>query len=462
MKLFYHLKIFNRPLILLFSFLLMNPENALPQHTACSSADLRMSLKKDILDQWYPGTIDQKYGGFLCDFTFDWKPKGRQDKMIVTQARHIWTASQAAMFFHDSSYIKIAEHGFCFLRDIMWDQQYGGFFMLLDRQGRNVDYGYADTKTAYGNAFALYGLSGYYELTGDTSAFNLARKTFYWLESMSHDPRCGGYFDQLMRDGTIYPGKKATKNVDEIERGSWKDYNSSIHLLEAFTELYKIWPDTLLKRRIVEMLSLIRDTIANSQGYMNLYFRPDWTLVSFRDSSEEIRNANIYYDHVSFGHDIETAYLLLEAAETIGLHDGGRTLSVARRLVDHSLANGFDKQKGGFYNMGYYFRGSDSIRIINNKKVWWAQAEGLNSLLMMSRLFPEGNYLQAFNIQWNYINTYLIDHVNGEWYMEGLDNSPEMKKGPKATQWKINYHNSRALMNCIRMLESSSESAQRM
>jgi mannobiose 2-epimerase len=167
--------------------------------------------------------------------------------------------------------------------------------------------------------------------------------------------------------------------------------------------------------------------------------------------------ANRYLDHVSFGHDIEAAYLMLEAAEALGLPVDGPTLTVARKMVDHTLARGWDTDRGGIYYEGYYFRG-DSFAVINRSKNWWVQAEGLNSLLQMSRLFPQDQkYEQAFRKQWDYIRTYMIDPEHGGWYENGLDNDPDAEKAPKAAIWKANYHNARALMNCIRLLEKDSK-----
>src|SRR4030043_958096 len=122
-------------------------------------------------------------------------------------------------------------------------------------------------------------------------------------------------------------------------------------------------------------------------------------------------------------------------------------------MVDHSLSTGWNEEKGGLYNEGYYFRDSESISVIDKAKVWWVQAETLNSLLLMSKLFPEEKkYYQAFLKQWEYMKTYLIDHEYGGWYNNGLDNNPEMTKANKTSDWKVNYHDSRSLMNCIEML----------
>lgn len=416
------------------------------------------SLKTKLLNVWYPTSIDTVYGGFLSDFTYDWQPDGPQNKMLVTQTRHIWTTSEAEMFYNEDSYRRIAEHGFHFLKDKMWDETYGGFYMLRNREGLSIHESYQDENSAYGNAFAIYALATYYAMSGDTLALNLAQKTFFWLEKHSHDSEYQGYFNRLMRDGSQLSKGSSKMNTRDLIRTDWKDYNSSIHLLEAFTELYKVWPDNLLRQRLLEMLVLIRDTITTEKGCLILYLERDWTPVSFRDSSEAVPGVKYYVDHVSFGHDVETAYLMLEASHVLGIESDTKTSAVAKRMVDHSLANGWDDENGGFYDAGYYFDNSDSISIINEGKTWWVQAEGLNALLLMAKLFPEEKkYYDAFKKQWEYINKYLIDHEHGGWYRRGLDKSPEQLKTAKASNWKVNYHNTRALINCIKMLKSEHE-----
>jgi len=420
--------------------------------------EMEQSLRHELLDAWYPVTLDTIHGGFLSDFTYDWKPGTPQNKMIVTQARHVWTASNAAIFFNDNKYSKIAEHGFHFLKDKMWDRIYGGFYMMRNREGNPVGPVFSDGKTAYGNAFAIYALSDYYLVSADTSALNMARESFMWLDKYSRDPEYGGYLNQLNREGYWFRRDNMPERSFGMAGAGWKDQNSSIHLLEAFTELYKVWPDSLLRQRLLEMLELIRDTIVNEKGYLTLFLERDWTPVSYSDSSDAVRESHFYLDHVSFGHDIETAYLMLEASHVLELESETKTLETAKKMVDHSLAKGWDSENGGLYDEGYYFDDTDSISIIDEAKEWWVQAEALNSLLLMAELFPdEKKYYQAFIKQWEYINTYLIDHENGGWYSRGLDTNPEQINAPKASDWKVNYHNFRSLMNCIKMLRGEHE-----
>lgn len=418
--------------------------------------EIEESLEQELLFHWYPKAIDREYGGFLCSFEYNFEPGERQLKMIVSQSRHVWTTSKASKryplieYYHDG-----AENGFQFLRDFMWDEKYGGFHTMVNREGELIEQTEA-AKTAYGNAFAIYGLAAYYDATGDEEALQLAKDTFMWLEEHSHDQEHLGYFQHLKRDGT--PVQRSTDTPSTSDLG-YKDQNSSIHLLEAFTELYRVWPDELLRERLHEMLLLIRDIITNEKGYMTLFFEPDWTPVSFQDSSQEAIDDHYYLDHVSIGHDVETAFLLTEASHVLDLENDQRTDTVAKKMADHALKVGFDEEHGGFYDGGYYFEGEDTLTIIRETKNWWAQAEGLNTLLLMAKLYPtdEQNYFQNFEKQWVYIDTYLIDHENGGWYEGGIDKQPDIVSSQKGHIWKTTYHNYRALANVTDMLNGNFE-----
>ena len=415
-------------------------------------AEMEKSARKELIDVWYPKAVDKQYGGFLSTFSYDFKAVDPQDKMIVTQSRHVWSNAKAAVFYPSNPEFKVyAEHGFHFLRDVMWDKTNGGFYTLVSRNGTVKAGGFA-AKEAYGNSFAIYALAAYYQASGDTSALNLAKKTFWWLEKHSHDPINKGYFQHLENNGM--PVKRPANSKINSEIG-YKDQNSSIHLLESFTELYNVWPDKLLRERLEEMFYLVRDKITTPKGNLVLFFKPDWTPISNRDSSEATIIKYSSIDHVSFGHDVETAYLMLEASHFLGIHQDTLTLKKAKIMVDHALNNGWDKSVGGFYDEGYYFKNKPEITIIRDSKNWWAQAEGLNTLLLMSEHFPndQQQYYEKFKQLWKYINTYLIDHEHGDWYQGGLDKQPNYKTALKGQIWKGTYHNFRALMNCIQMLD---------
>lgn len=418
--------------------------------------EIEHSAQTELLDKWYPAAVDTLHGGFLSAFTFDFQPAENQNKMIVTQARHVWTTAKAAMAYPGSGhFLKASAHGATFLKDIMWDKTHGGFHTLVDRQG-NVISTSNEQKTAYGNAFGIFGLSAYVMASGDSAALSLAKKAFMWLEEHSHDPVYKGYFQHLRRDGTAIKRYASVPSTADL---GYKDQNSSIHLLEAFTELYQVWPDPLVAERLKEMLVLIRDTITTEKGYLTLFLQPDWTPVTFRDSSEEVIMKHHNLDHVSFGHDVETAYLMLEASHVAGIKDDSVTLRIAKKMVDHALLNGWDSVAGGFYDEGYYFRNKPGITITRDTKNWWAQAEGLNTLLLMADLFPDDDqkYFEKFKLMWNYIDHNLIDHEHGEWYAGGIDKQPDMKTALKGHIWKASYHQYRSMENAVKRLRAGNQ-----
>jgi mannobiose 2-epimerase len=437
-------------------------------HDVQSNRDSIMFEMKQVLDTefkcWYPLSIDTLYGGFFSDLNDTWELSGRQNKFIVTQARHVWSAANACMFYQkDNTLRNVAGHGVQFLKDIMWDKEYGGFYDLVTRNGEPIKEDGSIIKRAYGNAFAIYGLAAYSRASGDTASLKLAQETFWWLEKHSYDPRFGGYFQFMTREGVPFTdgyGYLPPKDEFLLEDGYRivppKDQNSSIHLLESFTELYRVWPDSTLKERLSSMLHLVRDIITSDKGYLTLFSNRDWTPISYRDSTVAAQKKKFEYDHVSFGHDVETAYLMLEASEALGLSNDTTTLRIAKKMVDHALRNGWDKDHGGFFDGGYYFAGQKNAVIIRKTKEWWSQVEALNSFLMMSDLFPNDDerYYEKFCIQWNYCKKYLIDQEHGGWYVGGVDIVPTMKYSPKGSIWKGNYHTSRGMINCINRIKS--------
>lgn len=401
-------------------------------------------LMENMMPAWYPRVIDTLYGGYLSDFNYKWEMSDRQNKMIVTQARHIWTCSKMKAFTSDEKYLDYARHGYHFLRDKMWDSVYGGFFNLVTREGIPINEGNNPHihKNAYGNAFAIYALAAYYKESIDPEVLELAKKAFAWLENGSHDTLHGGYFQFLDQDGT--PFREGMGGTPP------KDQNSSIHLMEALTELYQVWPDELVRKRLQEMFYLIRDVIVNERGSLQLYMSESLTPLSFQDSAREVHQKMYFLDHMSFGHDVETAYLLMEAAEALRFEDE-KTPVITKKMVDNAMNYGWDSGKAGVFDAGYFYKGEEEVTILRDTKNWWAQFETLNTLLIMSELYPDDplEYGHKFIDQWEFIKKYMVDWEYGDVYPGSVDKEPEAGKSKKSQIWKGNYHTARSLMNCI-------------
>jgi cellobiose epimerase len=402
-------------------------------------------LRRDVLGVWFPRTVDNLHGGFYSDFARDWQPTRSEGKFSVFQGRMTWIASQIVMRRPDlkKQYLPIVQHGVDFLSNVLWDKKYGGFFWGVDDDGK-ITPRYSDGKELYGISFCIYGAAAAYQATQDPKALELAQKAFRWIDEHAHDARNGGYFEWLTREGKVVEGNPDAVTLHAIPLGSfpigYKSMNTHIHLLESFTQLYEVWKDDTLRQRLEELLAINRDRICVQPGVMNLYFTYDWRPIP---------------DHDSYGHDIETAYLMLEAEEVLGHGHDPRTEHMAKQLVDHALANGWDEIYGGFFQDGTTFGKPES-----RMKEWWVEMEGLNSLLLMHEKYGRETdvYFKVFQMQWRFIKDYQTDsQFHGVYEMIGPDGVPTNTN--KGRIWKAAYHDGRALLNVTQRLHKLADAA---
>jgi mannobiose 2-epimerase len=386
------------------------------------------NLQHEILDKWFPAAFDEG-GGFFQDYNVDWSRGDDESKGIVYESRLTWTAAEAAARFPAKSemYLAQSRHGLAFLAQKMWDHDRGGFFWAVDNAGNPTGDGGAG-KEGYGNAFGIYAAATNYKVTHDRAALDLAEKAFRWYDQHGHDAKNGGYLE-LAPDGSKSTAELMAAGVNPIGvHGDEKSMNTSIHLLEAFTALYGVWPDPVVKARLNEMFEIVRDRIYADPGYLVQFFSADWRP---RQSDD------------SYGHDVETAYLLTEAAAALGIPQDVKTWAEARRLVDHAMQFGLNSEHGGLYNAGGISGGGYAPQ-----REWWVQAEWLNALLLMHQRYGHETprYWNAFIQQWNWINQYEIDKIHGGWYPR-LYNDNRPVPFPKSDAWTDCYHQARAMFN---------------
>jgi mannobiose 2-epimerase len=412
---------------------------------AQSHDGLRRRMDKLVVNElttlWYPRAVDREAGGFHQNFARDWSPRPDTERSVVYQARMTWTAAAFADRSPDyqAEFKQYALHGVRYLDTILRDREAGGFHWMVDPRGQ-VSSSLGTEKHVYGIAFVIYAASKAHTVTGDPSALKVARDAFDWLEQHAHDTTHGGFFEALTREGKpILTWDESRPIGERLDRlgiyYGFKTMNSHIHLLEAFAELVRVDRRPIVRTRLEETFHLVRDRIAVEPGALNLYFTRDWRAAPAHDS---------------FGHDVEAAYLLVEAAEALGIPDDPKTWAVARRLVDHALDWGWDDPHGGFYDKGEVFGGP----AFATEKVWWVEAEGLNALAVMDRRYGKNTdrYAKAFRKQWDFIEKHLLDPVHGGWFSTVTRKGTLVGDGQKSNAWKANYHTSRALMNVTRWL----------
>jgi len=390
---------------------------------------LERHLLENIVPFWYPGAVDRENGGYRLNHDAQGRWRGEADKALVTQARTLWFFSR----LHRSPYgqpehLEAARHGFRFLKDRMWDAEHGGFFWSVSSDGGEAVESY---KAQYGQGFGLYALAEYARASGDREAGALAAELFRLLESRAHDPVHGGYLEVLARDWSPPDG-----DLPGFARGraGIKTMNTHLHLMEPFTVYYELTGHELVRQRLHELLLIQSSAVVRKRlGACTDRHQLDWTPLTGPED-----------DRVSYGHDVENVWLLIEAAGALEVP--ARPLEdLLVALFEYSMEHGWDEDEGGFYDSGPFGEPAD-----RKAKVWWVQAEGMTSALFMFRLTGERRYYDVFARTLGWITRRQADWEHGDWHDVVGERPPAHKSGP----WKSPYHNGRAVLECLEILSA--------
>lgn len=390
--------------------------------------ELREQLKKELTDNILPfhinHMIDEKQGGFLGAITNELSVNANAPKGSVSCARLLWTYAHAYRTFRDAATIDMATIAYNFLLGSLWDEQHGGVFWTVAADQRPL----AAEKLIYAQAFAIYGLSEFYLATGNGRSLKHAVKLFELLEAHAVDQEYGGYWEGCS------PNWQPDLNiaVDPVSYPVAKSMNTHLHVLEAYTNLYRAWPDPRLHEALSKALDWTLTHIVNGRTHQFiLHLDAKWQPLS---------------DHISYGHDIEGSWLLWETAEV--LNNPAlltRTRPIVLQMAEASLA-GIDKD-GGLWNEG------SPSGLIDKNKDWWPQAEGMVGFYNAYQLSGDGRFRQASFNCWQFIQNYVIDREHGEWFRT-IDEQHQALPAEKAGLWKTPYHNGRACLEMMRRLQT--------
>ena len=385
---------------------------------------LKHKLKTElfsILTFWKNNAIDAQNGGFIGAIDGDNIPQSKASKGVVLNARLLWTFSSAYSIFKNASDLEMANRAYHYLIHFFIDKKYGGVLWEVDYKGKPLN----GRKQIYGLAFAIYGLAEYYKITEQKEARNHAITLFQLIEKYSFDDIRNGYIEALSREW----GQLTDYRLSEKDANESKTMNTHLHILEAYTNLYRIWKDKKLAEALQNLVGLFIKKFINTSYHLNLFFDDDWNLKS---------------DVISYGHDIECSWLLHEASEVLG----NKTLVEQTKNIAHKMAmanlEGLDRDGGLNYEK------FPSNNKIDTDKHWWPQAEAMVGYFNAFQISGDNLLLEKTLHIWNFINKYMIDKVHGEWYGRVNKSGIPYKSDVKAGFWKCPYHNSRA---CLEIFE---------
>jgi mannobiose 2-epimerase len=383
---------------------------------------------KSILRFWQQYSVDNENGGFYGEVDRKGRPVPDAPKGAVLNTRILWTFSSAYNFLKDEAYLELAHRAYRYLINNFWDKENGGILWSLNPKGEPLD----SRKQIYAQGFAIYGLSEYYKATGNKESLGYAIKLFELIEKWAFDPRHGGYLEALSNDwGLMADMRLSAKDANEP-----KSMNTHLHIIEPYTNLYRVWPDEKLALQITRLIDVFITKIIDPQtAHFNLFFDMDWKAKS---------------EMQSYGHDIEGTWLLCEAASVIGDKQLVEKVNeAALRMSEATL------REGCAPDGSIYYENHPSTNYLEEERHWWVQAEGMLGFMNSWQLSGEKHYLEAAERLWNYIEKNFIDKEYGEWYLRIDVKGRAVLSDPKAGFWKCPYHNTRALMEMYHRITNS-------
>lgn len=379
---------------------------------------------ENILNYWIENTVDAQHGGFVGRIDDTESVHHQAPKGSVLNARILWSFSAAYQVKPNEAYLKMAERAFQYIKDHFIDQQFGGVYWSVDYLGNPLD----TKKQVYAIAFSIYALSEFYSASQNEEARRLAIELYHLLVARSFDTEKTGYLEAFTRDWqSIDDLRLSAKDANEK-----KTMNTHLHVLEAYANLYKIWPDEGLMQQLTILIHNFLDHIIDLQSHhLVLFFDEDWNRRS---------------DTVSYGHDIEASWLLLEAAEIIEDEQLINQLKKTAVEIADAASEGLDSDGG----LWYEHEPTDDHLI--KQKHWWVQAEAIVGFFNAWQVSGDQKYLNIAIQNWEFIKQHILDRQNGEWVW-GVDAHGRLMPGEdKVGIWKCPYHNSRACIELIKRI----------
>ncbi len=387
----------------------------------CLAAEIETELKDNILPFWRGRALDRT-GGFIGQMDALGNVVSNAPHGLILSSRLLWTFSAVYRWSRNEQDLQLAERAYEFLQTYFRDLTHGGYYWQI-RAARQVSH---DVKKVYGQAFCVYALSEYCLATGDQQARDAAIELFERIEQHALDQHHGGYFEVCHANWT----RAENQQLSEVDQIAPKSMNTQLHVLEAYTNLCRIWPDAGPRQRLDQLLAIfMRHVLNNDRTHLHHFFAEDWTVRS---------------DNYTYGHDIEASWLLCEAAEI--LHATPLTKSVAAvaaALAEATFREGMSPD-GSLLNEGRAGEPTDRSRI------WWVQAEGVVGFLNAFELTGNTRYLDATRRVWRYIQQQVVDRKQGEWHWRlDPEGHPDLTL-PKVSIWKGPYHNGRMCLEVLR------------
>ncbi len=392
--------------------------------------EIQKELENHIIPFW-DALCDYERGGFYGFESYDLKVDKNAPKGVILHSRILWFYSNCYLALKKKEYLEKAKHCFDFMKEHCVDREYGGVYWMTNADGSVND----SMKHTYCQAFFIYAMSSYYNASGDQEALELALGVFETVEKKCVDSVA--YLEAQSREFELIENDALSENGLMAD----KTMNTVLHLIEAYTELYRVSKNEKALERLIFQLKLTYDKIYDKEGSKLLVFFD--------------KEMNVIGDIHSYGHDIEATWLLDRACGVIsgdigekyieGFEELKKNISEMNRKIVQNIAK-------TAYRDGSILNERENDKI-NTWRIWWVQAESVVGFLNAYERYNISEYKDISLSVWNYIKEKIIDkREGGEWYSQVDENGAPATFKPAADPWKCPYHNGRMCLEVIARL----------
>ncbi len=405
--------------------------------------EIENHLRAKMLPFWLDHARDDRYGGFITHFDRSGIDTGEDEKSLIAQTRLLYSFASAYRNGYGERCREFAEHALDYLLSKMWDNNSGGFFWMTNRKGEVT----ASDKILYGQSFAIYALSEYSLATGNSLGRQYAELTFDLIQKHATDTLYGGYFEMFDRQWNLAgPGPKG---------GDRKTLDVHMHLMEAYTSLYECTSMSLHRRKLMEDIEILMKCAIHPVHATGIpQFTTDWRpapqikfdIIWGWDRFQPDGTKPDPMNNTSYGHNVELAWLLMHALDTLGkpVEEYGVPI---RKMLDHAVAYGIDRDHGGVYVEGPHDGPARDLT-----KEFWQQCEVMIGMIDAYRRFGDERYLDAYGAVHRFLFAKGINPETGElWPLLTREGVPIWTH--TSHSWKVNYHSVRAMIQCRTKLD---------
>lgn len=383
--------------------------------------EVKNELEGHIIPFWN-ALCDYERGGFYGYVSGeDLRTDKNAPKGVILHSRILWFYSACSSVLGREDCLEKARHCFDFLKKYCVDNEKGGVYWMVNAEGTVND----SMKHTYCQAFFIYAMASYYDASGDKEALDLALSVFNTIETKCVDSVA--YLEAQSRDFELIENDALSENGLMAD----KTMNTVLHLIEAYTELYRVSGNKEVLERLKFQLNLTLDKIYDKDGSKLLVFFD--------------KDMNVIGDIHSYGHDIEATWLLDRACDIINDKELTEKISSMNEKIVKNIAK-IAFENGALNNE----RDGDKI---NKNRIWWVQAESVVGFLNGFQRYGENGYLEIALTVWDFIKNNIVDkREGGEWYnLTDEKGVPDLSRS-EADPWKCPYHNGRMCMEIIKRI----------